>query len=202
MRAASDAADAAAAVTLDYFRASLAVENKATDGKFDPVTLADQEAERVIQGVLQKHYPDIGFFGEEHEAISSNNGLMWVVDPIDGTRAFMSGMPLWGTLIGLYNGEDAILGLLDQPFLKERYQAYGGSAFMITPAYALLAAGHIDLVLDCDLKPYDIQALIPLVQAAGGVVTNWDGESAVNGGYVVAAGSDQLHKQVLPVLRR
>jgi len=255
MRAASDAADAAAAVTLDYFRASLAVENKATDGKFDPVTLADQEAEPVIQGVLQKDYPDIGFFGEEHEAISSNNGLMWVVDPIDGTRAFMSGMPLWGTLIGLYNGEDAILGLLDQPFLKERYQAYGGSAFMITPerslplatrsvaelsqavaycttpdmfsdasaracfdqvcadtllmryggdcySYALLAAGHIDLVLDCDLKPYDIQALIPLVQAAGGVVTNWDGESAVNGGYVVAAGSDQLHKQVLPLLRR
>ena len=255
MCAAEDAADAAAKITLNYFRASLAVENKAADGNFDPVTVADQEAERVIQHILQERFPRIGFFGEEHDNIASDNGLMWVVDPIDGTRAYMSGMPLWGTLIGLYNGENAVLGLMDQPFLNERYQAYGNSAVLVTPekrqalktrsvaklsqavaycttpdmftdtsarecfeqvraaallmryggdcyAYALLAAGHIDLVLDCDLEPYDIQALIPLIQAAGGVVTDWEGGSAVDGGYVVASGSEQLHHQVLQLLQR
>ena len=255
MKAAELAADAAASITLRYFRSAIAVQNKAGVGDFDPVTIADKEAELAIRTVLHEHYPDIGFYGEEHEVIASKNGLMWVVDPIDGTRAFMSGMPLWGTLIGLYNGENAILGVMDQPFLKERYCAtvksarlrtsedtrslatrhvpelaaavtycttpdmftdrtaracfeqirsecllmrYGGDCY----AYALLAAGYIDLVLDCDLKPFDIQALIPIVKAAGGVVSNWDGDSAVNGGYIVACGSKSLHDKVLPLLHR
>ncbi len=248
------AADAAALVTCKYFRSAMAVENKAGAGSFDPVTIADKEAELAIMRVLRQHCPDIGFFGEEHEAIASNNGLLWVVDPIDGTRAFMSGMPLWGTLIGLYNGQDAIVGLLDQPVLKERYVGQGNMAQIITPdsadrlstrcvpelsdaiaycttpdmfvdasartcfesirdsaqlmryggdcyAYALLAAGHVDIVLDCDLKPYDIQALIPIISAAGGVVSSWSGGSAVDGGYVVACGSKVLHDKVLPILK-
>lgn len=250
---ASLAADAAGEITMQYFRRDMAVENKATAGSFDPVTVADREAELAIRGVLRKHCPDIGFYGEEHESIASNNGLLWVVDPIDGTRAFMSGMPLWGTLIGLYNGRDAILGVLDQPVLKERYVGYGSVAQLLTPdadislstrevgslnnavaycttpdmfngdapkacfesvrdrvqlmryggdcyAYALLAAGYIDVVLDCDLKPYDIQALIPIITASGGVVTDWQGGSAVDGGYVVACGSKALHAELLPML--
>ncbi|MFK8079150.1 MAG: histidinol-phosphatase [Granulosicoccus sp.] len=254
MQVAGEAADAAALVTGKYFRRDFAVENKAGMGSFDPVTVADREAELAIRNVLREQCPDIGFYGEEHEAIASNNGLLWVVDPIDGTRAFMSGMPLWGTLIGLYNGQNAILGLMDQPFFKERYTACGSEARLITTdftrvlstrlvaelsdaiaycttpdmftdasamacftqvkndvqlmryggdcyAYALLAAGHVDIVLDCDLKPYDIQALIPIVEAAGGVVSNWSGNSAVDGGYVVACGSKTLHDKLLPLLK-
>ena len=252
-RAACDAADAAAQVTTGYFRQGMAVDNKAAAGQFDPVTIADKEAELAIRSVLLSRFPDIGFFGEEHENVDSKNGLMWVVDPIDGTRAFMSGMPLWGTLIGLYNGKDAILGVMDQPILKERYVGYENHAKLLTPtgtqdlstrivpelsaavaycstpdmftnaaamscfaevkssvqlmryggdcyAYALLAAGCIDIVLDCDLKPYDIQALIPIISAAGGVVSTWAGQSAVEGNYVVACGSEALHEKVLPLL--
>lgn len=248
------AADAAALVTRQYFRADMHVENKAAAGHFDPVTVADKEAELAIRKVLRQHCPDIGIYGEEHAAVASDNGLVWVVDPIDGTRAFMSGMPLWGTLIGLYNGENAVVGLLDQPILNERYVATSKVAQLVTPdstmelitrktraldaavaycttpdmftdpmarsrferirddvqlmryggdcyAYALLAAGHVDVVLDCDLQPYDIQALIPIINAAGGVVTTWSGDRAEEGGYVIASGSPALHEQVLPLLQ-
>lgn len=253
LRAANMAADAAAVVTMSYFRQVMDVTNKAQHGEFDPVTEADRLAEVAIRDILQREFPRIGFYGEEHDAINSSNGLLWVVDPIDGTRAFMSGMPLWGTLIGLYNGREVVLGLMDQPFLKERYTGsrlgsvlesasgsrklrtratdelssstlycttpdmfatpsarhcfsvvkqstqltrYGGDCY----AYALLASGYVDIVLDCDLKPYDIQALIPVVEQAGGVVTDWQGNSAVHGGYIVACGSKKLYEQVLPLL--
>lgn len=248
------AADAAAEVTLRYFRSDMEVENKAGEHAFDPVTQADRQAELAIRASLQDEFPDIGFHGEEHDAIVGDSGLTWVVDPIDGTRAFMSGMPLWGTLIGLFDGRDAILGVMDQPFMAERYIATGKEAtlrarnqnrtlltrqgvaladatmYCTTPdmfrtagsraafqrireavrltryggdcyAYALLASGYVDVVLDCDLQPYDILALIPLVEAAGGVVSNWDGESAVDGGFVVAAGSREIHAQTLSLLQ-
>ncbi|ASJ75634.1 histidinol-phosphatase [Granulosicoccus antarcticus] len=254
LAAAQRAADAAADVTLRYFRSDMNVVNKAGEHAFDPVTEADRLAELAIRASLKVDFPDIGFHGEEHAAIAGGSGLTWVVDPIDGTRAFMSGMPLWGTLIGLFNGRDAILGLMDQPFMAERYTAIGSQANLLardglhslqtrknvtleqatmyctTPdmfdtaeskaafqrvretarltryggdcyAYAMLAAGHVDVVLDCDLKPYDILALIPLIEAAGGVVSNWEGNSAVDGGYVVAAGSRQLHAQALSLLQ-
>lgn len=252
--AAAQAADAAAAVTMKYFRQPLQIDNKAGQDAFDPVTQADKQAELAIRDVLISAFPDIGFYGEEHANVASESGLTWVVDPIDGTRAFMSGMPLWGTLIGLFDGQNAILGLMDQPFFNERYTAtaafaqlhdargfhplstrtgvalgqatmycttpdmfdtqdsyrrfsavkngcrltrYGGDCY----AYGLLAAGHADIVLDCDLKPYDIQALIPLIEAAGGVVTNWEGQSAVDGGFIVAAGSASLHEETLALLQ-
>ncbi len=248
------AADAAATITLRYFRGDMDVENKAGENAFDPVTQADREAELAIRASLQAEFPDIGFHGEEHEAIAGTSGLTWVVDPIDGTRAFMSGMPLWGTLIGLFNGQDAILGVMDQPFMAERYTATGNQAnlmarhgnralrtregialsdatmYCTTPdmfrtvesraafqrvretarltryggdcyAYALLASGYVDVVLDCDLEPYDILALIPLIEAAGGIVSNWDGERAVDGGHVVAAGSREIHAQTLSMLQ-
>lgn len=254
LAAAERAADAAAEVTLRYFRGDMDVENKAGEHAFDPVTQADRQAELAIRACLQAHFPDIGFHGEEHDAIAGDSGLTWVVDPIDGTRAFMSGMPLWGTLIGLFNGRDAILGVMDQPFMAERYTAVGNQANLLTRdglrslhtrknialpdatmycttpdmfdtaesrsafqrvreaarltryggdcyAYALLASGYVDVVLDCDLKPYDILALIPLIEAAGGIVTNWEGESAVDGGYVIAAGSREIHAQTLNLLQ-
>ncbi len=254
MVAAERAADAAAKVTMHYFRQELSVDNKAGEQAFDPVTQADKQAEIAIREVLSADFPAIGFYGEEHDVVESASGLTWVVDPIDGTRAFMSGMPLWGTLIGLFDGENAVLGLMDQPFLNERFVAVNGEAnlhnsqgvqrlntrkqvslpeatmYCTTPdmfdtdqsirrfsavkeavqltryggdcyAYALLAAGHVDVVLDCDLKPYDIQALIPLIEASGGVVTNWDGESAVDGGFVVACGSHEIHEQTLAILQ-
>jgi len=254
MAAAERAADAAGEVTLRYFRADMQVENKAGEQAFDPVTQADREAELAIRQCLLSEFPDIGFHGEEHETVVGGSGLTWVVDPIDGTRAFMSGMPMWGTLIGLFNGRDAVLGVMDQPFMGERYLSVGGQSWLqsrgqrttlktrqnvsladatmycTTPdmfdtpdsraaftrvketvrlsryggdcyAYALLASGFVDVVLDCDLKPYDILALIPLIEAAGGVVSGWEGESAVDGGFVVAAGSAELHEQTLRLLQ-
>ena len=252
--AAERAADAAAKVTMQYFRQSLHVDNKAGENAFDPVTQADKEAEIAIREILSREFPHVGFYGEEHDAVESESGLTWVVDPIDGTRAFMSGMPLWGTLIGLFNGENAILGVMDQPFFKERFTAASGlsqlrnstgvqtlktrsgislesaTMYCTTPdmfvgdqekrrfegvknsvqltryggdcyAYGLLAAGHVDVVLDCDLKPYDIQALIPIIEAAGGVVSDWQGNSAVDGGFVVASGSTTIHEQTLEILQ-
>lgn len=254
MASAERAADAAAAVTLRYFRQTLSVDNKAGAHAFDPVTQADKQAELAIREVLGKECPEIGFYGEEHETIASECGLTWVVDPIDGTRAYMSGMPLWGTLIGLFNGQNAILGLMDQPFFKERFMAVNNRAvlrnaeglstlkarsgvdlasatlYCTTPdmfateasmarfmavkraaqltryggdcyAYGLLAAGHVDVVLDGDLQPYDIQALIPIVEAAGGIVSNWEGQTAVDGGYVVACASKAIHEQTLALLQ-
>ena len=252
--AANQAADAAAKVTLQYFRNALEVDNKAGEHAFDPVTQADKEAELAIRDILTTAFPQVGFYGEEHAAIESESGLTWVVDPIDGTRAFMSGMPLWGTLIGLFDGENAILGLMDIPFLEERFSAINGSAslqnchgsqglltrkevsladatlYCTTPdmfdtelsnrrfnsvkesvrltryggdcyTYALLAAGHVDVVLDCDLQPYDITALIPIIEGAGGVVSNWEGSSAEDGGFVVASGSQAIHDQTLALLQ-
>lgn len=251
---AAQAADSAAQVTMHYFRNALQVANKAGEFAFDPVTQADKEAELAIRDILTSAFPDVGFYGEEHAAIESGSGLTWVVDPIDGTRAFMSGMPLWGTLIGLFDGDKVVLGLMDIPSLEERYTASNGLPYLhsrrgreplvtrkevplvdatmycTTPdmfdttlskkrfvsvkeavrltryggdcySYALLAAGHVDIVLDCDLQPYDIVALIPIIEAAGGVVTNWDGNSAEDGGFVVASGSQAIHEQTLELLQ-
>lgn len=254
MAAANQAADAAARITMKYFRNALQVDNKAGEHAFDPVTQADKEAELVIRDILTSAFPTVGFYGEEHAAIESESGLTWVVDPIDGTRAFMSGMPLWGTLIGLFDGENAVLGLMDIPFSEERFTAVSGLSYVqnrlgrqalatrkevaltdatmycTTPdmfntqlsnkrfasvkesvrltryggdcySYALLAAGHVDIVLDCDLQPYDITAIIPIIEGAGGVVTNWDGNSAEDGGFVLASGSQAIHDQTLELLQ-
>ena len=184
----------------------------------------------------------------------ASRGACWVVDPIDGTRAFITGMPLWGTLIALNDGREATLGLLDQPVLGERYVGRRDGAFLhargsvrrlrarsgrtlaqaslccTTPdmfdaderaaferlaaaarlvryggdcyAYAQLAAGHVDLVVESDLKPWDVQALVPLVRGAGGLVSDWSGGAAEAGGQIVAAGSPALHAEAMAVLGR
>lgn len=235
-------------VTLPYFRTALAIEDKRTGGRFDPVTAADREAEQVIRAAVEDVYPEHGIFGEEF-GHRSGNGLTWVVDPIDGTRAFMTGMLHWGVLLALFDGEKPVLGVMHQPFTGEtffgtndaayyrhgdRQQAlrcrrcdsldaavltttsprffpdaerkqfsclesavklsrYGGDCYI----YAMLAMGQVDLATDAGLSAYDIQALMPIIRGAGGVVTTVDGGDPSLGGFVVAAGSATLHRLAL-----
>lgn len=246
-------ADAAAAETLPRFRMSVTIDNKHAAG-FDPVTEADRAAERAIRQVITERYPDHGILGEEHGNVGLDRDFVWVVDPIDGTRAFISGLPVWGTLVGLYHKGQAVMGMMDQPFTGERFIAGPGSAIvkrhgetlpistrkgvaleqaimmttspLIFPdelapayrriessvqlarygcdcyAYAMVAAGHIDLVVESDLKPYDVGGLIALVEQAGGVMTTWSGARPENGGSIVASGSAALHAAALELLNR
>lgn len=245
-------ADAADAVTLPLFRRQIGVDNK-LDADFDPVTEADRGAEVAIRELIQKVYPDDGILGEEYgEAVG--NGRKWVIDPIDGTRLFITGVPLWGTLIGLVDDGCAIAGIMSQPYTGERYLAGpwgaehlrgGGTTplrvsttkriedavmFSTTPrhftgdvreryealeartkltrfgtdcyGFCMLAAGHADLVVERDLKPYDIVALIPIIERAGGIVTNWTGGRMEEGGDVIAAATLELHSAAMDMLNR
>lgn len=250
---ASRLADASGAVIRPYFRSVSDVQNKAAPGSFDPVTVADRGSEQAIRDLIRRELPEHGIFGEEHGYQPGSSPLVWVIDPIDGTKAFITGLPLWGTLIALYDGQKPILGVMDQPYLRERFigsrlgaeiataagrralatracprieQAivqtthpdmfvreaeqkafaglskrarlvrFGGDCY----AYCMLAHGLIDLVVEADLAPYDIQALIPIVEAAGGVVTSWSGGPAAMGGQVIAAGDRELHAAAVALL--
>jgi myo-inositol-1(or 4)-monophosphatase len=249
-------ADAAGKVTLPYFRTSLSVDNKLPGG-FDPVTEADRGAEAAIRALIEEAYPDHGIWGEEGGHAPGRSGLTWVIDPVDGTRAFITGSPLWGTLIALNDGERAVIGILDQPFLDERFwgvslptwreagYARGGSkrglatracrglahAALSTTTielfkqderrafetlmgrtrltrfggdcyqYALVAMGFMDLVVETSNQPYDVQALIPIIEGAGGAFTTWDGAAAEGGGRVIAAGDPRTHAEALEVLQ-
>jgi histidinol phosphatase-like enzyme (inositol monophosphatase family) len=114
-------ADISGTIIRPFFRKPLAVANKGTKGAYDPVTEADRAAERAIRRALAKRWPAHGLIGEELGSVGEGSRFRWVIDPIDGTRAFIMGSPLWGTLIGLLDGEEAILGLMDQPFTGERF---------------------------------------------------------------------------------
>ena len=253
---AGELADAAARETLNRFRSDqLKTLNKLGEGEFDPVTAADRAAEAAMREVLSGQRPADGVFGEEQERTYGSSGLTWVLDPIDGTRAYISGLPLWGTLIGLDDGETGRIGIIDQPYLGERYvgvmsdtptawlQSRPGkraistrngvaltdaTVFTTDPylfdapelsaftevrqqarltrfgtdcyAYALLAMGQIDAVVESGLQAYDIASHVPLIRAAGGVVTGWHGGDCRWGGQVVAAGSPELHAELLKVL--
>lgn len=245
-------ADIAAEVTLRYFRQLQSVDNKLSDGRFDPVTVADRETEFAIRAAIEKQYPTHGILGEEHGNKVATEDLTWVLDPIDGTRAFISGIPVWGTLIALNDGNEPLLGVMDQPFTRERFVADNdngwyvhcnnkqalrtrdcgslANAILMSTApdmfdkaefqaqqaladqvkllrygadsygYCMLACGHVDLVVESALEPYDIQALMPIIKSAGGIVTDWSGGSAANGGQVIAAATAELHAQALSVL--
>ncbi|MDG1530864.1 MAG: histidinol-phosphatase [Paracoccaceae bacterium] len=245
-------ADVARAAILPHFRkARLEIENKEADG-FDPVTIADRAAETAMRRVLADLRPDDGILGEEEGTSIGTSGLTWILDPIDGTRGFMSGTPTWGVLIALSDENGPIFGVIDQPFIGERF--WGGMGengqsgpmgegalgvrksslrdaviFTTFPevgspteargfhdvakeckltrygmdcyAYALLAAGQIDLVVEASLQPYDIAAPIAVIQAAGGMVTNWQGGPAHDGGRVIAAGCAEVHAAALEILK-
>lgn len=252
LKFAGDTARVAGAQTLPFFRVNTDVENKHTDGRFDPVTEADRTAERTIRDAIGRTFPNHGIYGEEY-GHKPGNGLTWVIDPIDGTRAFMSGMLHWGVLLALFDGETPIVGAMYQPYtdelflgdrevthlfrgqnkrllrtstcedvssaclattgydwfstedlsrferLKAAVQMYrlGGDCYL----YGAVAMGSVHIGTDASLNAYDIQALIPIIVGAGGVVTTYDGGNPSMGGAVVASANHTLHSQVLDLLQ-
>ncbi len=248
-------ADAARPLALQHFRAAtLAVEDKSTpDQSYDPVTMADRAIEAEMRQILADLRPDDGVLGEEFDPTPSRSGITWVLDPIDGTRAFICGLPTWGVLIAVNDGTRPVIGIMDQPFTGERFTgtaaiaqlahadgtralhtrataALGDAVLCCTDptmfkteaeraafaaisqatrltrygtdcyAYAMLAAGQVDLVVESSLKPYDIQAMMPIVQGAGGIVTDWRGGDPQHGGQALAAATPALHAAALAAL--
>ncbi len=216
-------ADAAGTVIREHFRTPFDIISKADES---PVTVADRGAEAAMRALIEEHYPGHGIYGEEYGIRNPDARHVWVLDPIDGTRAFVTGLPIFGTLIALADEGNPVLGVLDQPIMKERWLgAVGQGAFLngtpvktrpcsaldqaalymtspdqlTTPAQTaafqglyesvrerryggdcystgLLASGLIDLHVEIGLQPYDYMALAPIIEAAGGVATTWDGK--------------------------
>lgn len=239
---------------LPFFRTALSIENKKLKGSFDPVTAADRAAETAMRALIRKHFPAHGIVGEEFEDVKSDAPYTWVLDPIDGTKSFIAGMPVWGTLIGLCKNDVPVYGMMAQPFIRERFTGDGASAKYRGPAgerklmarkctgladalmfttsphlfaaeekegydrvekevrlprfggdcysYCMIAAGYADLVVEAGLDAYDIIPLIPIIEGAGGIVTNWSGESAAKGGRIVAAGDPRVHEAALKLLNK
>jgi myo-inositol-1(or 4)-monophosphatase len=247
-------ADAAGEAVLPFFRTAIGMKDKSHGGRFDPVTAADHACEAALRQLITRTFPTHGIIGEEFGSERTDADYVWVLDPIDGTRAFVCGMLAWGTLIGLLGGGRPAYGLMSQPFTRERFQGDGNGARYSGPAgarplrtracarladavvattsprmftaaeaaafeaveanarltrfggdcysYCMLAAGHIDLVIEAGLQPYDIVALIPIVEGAGGIVTTWTGEPATAGGRIIAAGDRAAHAAALEHLAR
>lgn len=243
--------DVAAAAILPHFRTRMDVDNKLSSG-FDPVTVADRAAEEAMRALIAATYPEHGILGEEFDPVALDAEHVWVLDPIDGTRAFISGLPVWGTLIGLKRNGKPIAGMMVQPFTGERFAggpdgaSYRGpdgsrplatrpcaaladatlfttSPHIFTPAeraaydgveraarlfrygcdcyaYCMVAAGQIDIVVESGLKPFDVVALVPVIEAAGGIVTTWDGGDPSNGGRILACGDKRVHAEAMRLL--
>ena len=246
--------DAAADTILPFFRTSVGMEDKNRGGPFDPVTEADRAAEVAMRRMIEAQFPSHGIIGEEFGAKNADAEFVWVLDPIDGTKAFISGLPTWGVLIGLLHQGRPCYGLMVQPFTQERFVGDGTKAHwsgtglgaarnrrrlvtrkcgtlkeatvmttspLLYPAdklaclrrledearltrygcdcyaFAMLAAGHVDCVLECGVQAYDVVALIPIIEGAGGIVTSWQGGDASKGGDVVASGDPRLHEEIL-----
>jgi myo-inositol-1(or 4)-monophosphatase len=237
---------------LPFFRTSLGVENKGGAGNFDPVTAADRAAETAMRTLIRQNFPDHGIIGEEFGNERTDAEYVWVLDPIDGTKSFITGMPAWGTLIALTRAGEPVYGMMHQPFTRERFigdgrgaryhgpageralrvrrcaelseallmttspllmqqadreafgkvekavrlSRYGGDCY----AYCMLAAGHVDLVIETELKPYDILPLIPIIAGAGGTVTTWEGGAPTAGGRIIAAGDKRIHEAAMKIL--
>ncbi len=248
----AELAEASGSVILPFFRMQNAVSNKLADGGFDPVTEADRAAEQAIRQRIRQEFPAHAIRGEEFGVENEGAEYEWIIDPIDGTRGFICGLPTWGTLVGLLRNGHPVYGMMNQPYVGERFMGDGKSARLISAkgerrlsarrcaalsdafisttsprillgdqgaaydrleaqcklprygadcyAYALLAAGQIDLVCEAGLQSYDIAPLIPIIEGAGGVVTTWSGESAAGGGNILASGDPGLHEKALKVL--
>jgi histidinol-phosphatase len=238
---------------LPFFRTSLSVEDKGRGGgAFDPVTAADRAAEAAMRAMIRKSFPDHGIIGEEYGDERTDAEYVWALDPIDGTKSFICGMPVWGTLIALTRAGEPVYGMMHQPFTREQFTGDGAAASYRGPtgkrsvrvrpcasladailattspllmreadrkkfgrvetavrlsryggdcyAYCMLAAGHIDLLIETELKPYDVLPLIPIVTGAGGIITSWEGGPAKAGGRVIAAGDARMHKAAMALL--
>jgi histidinol phosphatase-like enzyme (inositol monophosphatase family) len=245
-------ADAARVATLMHFRSPLlSAENKETQ-RFDPVTVADRLSEERMREILAHRRPNDGILGEEFDAKPGTSGLTWVLDPIDGTRSYLAGTPTWGVLISVRDESGPIYGIIDQPYIRERFEGGLGRAEVNGPmgrallrtrparaladailfstfpevgtteegaafrrvvakakltrygtdcyAYGLIAAGTIDLVIEAGLKAYDVQAPIAVIEAAGGIVTDWQGRPVHEGGQVLAASCASLHAEAMALL--
>lgn len=245
-------ADAAREETLAHFRAEgLAADNKVST-HFDPVTVADRATETRIRAILAERRPEDAILGEEFAPVAGTSGLTWVIDPIDGTRSYLAGTPTWGVLIAVADAGGPIFGLIDQPFIGERFEGGFGRAEVAGPmgrrrlrtrpprplseaivfttfpevgtaaegaafdrvkarakltrygldcyAYALIAAGQIDLVIEAGLQAYDVNAPIAVIEAAGGVVTDWQGRPAHQGGRILAAANRAVHAEAMALL--
>jgi len=238
---------------LPFFRTALAIDNKTARG-FDPVTAADRAAEQAMRALIRQNFPDHGVIGEEYGAEGTDAEYVWVLDPIDGTKSFITGMVAWGTLIGLMRFGEPVFGMMNQPFTREKFSGDGGAARYRGPAgnrdlhvracaslddailsttspllmnetdrtafgrlektvklsryggdcyaYCMLAAGLIDLVIETEIKPYDIVAVIPIVTGAGGIVTTWENGPAQAGGRIVVAGDKRVHQAALEMLAK
>ena len=246
-------ADAARRVILPHFRSKLLTVKSKTNIGFDPVTIADKSAEKAMINVLKERRPSDSVFGEEYGEFQGQGLYRWVLDPIDGTRAFVAGAPTWGVLISVEKkGHGPIFGIIDQPYIQERFFGGIGLSEVLTQSgrntlktsnikkiedaillstfpeigskkehnsfkklanrakltrygldcygYALVAMGTADLVIEAGLKSYDIQAPACVIEAAGGIVTTWDGKPAFEGGRIIAASNKRLHSQALDYL--
>lgn len=246
-------ADAAREATLLHFRADgLSAETKEAQ-RFDPVTVADRLSEERMRAILARRRPRDAVQGEEFGPSPGTSGLTWVLDPIDGTRGFLSGTPTWGVLISVRDETGPIFGIIDQPYIRERFEGGFGRAVLTGPmgtrplrarpprplseailfstfpevgtpeegaafrrvagavrltrygmdcyAYGLIAAGQIDLVVEAGLQAYDVQAPIAVIEAAGGIVTDWQGRPAHEGGRILAAANSEIHSAAMALLR-
>jgi len=242
-------ANASGAIIRGYFRRGVAVDDKPDQS---PVTIADREAERELRRLIEAHYPNDGILGEEFGATRPEAERIWVLDPVDGTKSFISGIPLFGTLIALTERGRPILGVIDQPISRERWIGAEGRAtthngkpircracpgvaaatvFATSPdmfrggdadafarvaraaklvrygadcyAYGLVALGFVDVVIEASLKTYDFSAMLPIIEGAGGIATDWQGAplGLSSDGRVLIAGDKRTHSDALDLLR-
>jgi myo-inositol-1(or 4)-monophosphatase len=247
-------ADASGAVIRPFFRQRIEVVHKPGQHRFDPVTEADKGAERAIRAIIDRERPQDGILGEEYGEKPGSNGLRWVLDPVDGTRGFITGRHEWGSLIALERDEMPVLGILDQPVLGERFIGFNGHAMLhqdgqvtrlktracadigeailccTDPSayftleqqdafqrvkaaarmtrysgdcylFAALALGFIDIIIEANFHRWDIAALMPLVEGAGGVVTSWDGGDCRDGKSILACGDRRMHEAAMALLK-
>ena len=239
-------ADESRKISLKYFKKKLRVQSKDLEN-FDPVTIADVNIQKKINEIISINYPEHSVLGEE-ESIQNKSDYEWCIDPIDGTKSFIQGFPVWGTLISLSKNKEIILGIADIPALDERYVGHSGTSYKIIKgkksrlksrntvklnesilnttspyvfankddqrifeelvkevktvrlggdcySYCLLADGHIDMILESGLKPWDIRALEPIIENAGGILKTWEGDNIFNGGRIVAAANKKLFQK-------
>ncbi len=244
-------ADEARLISLKYFKKKLEIKSK-DETNFDPVTIADIKIQRKINKIIKEYFPKHSILGEEL-SIQNISDYEWCIDPIDGTKSFIQGFPIWGTLIALSRKKKIILGIADIPVLNERYVGYSNKSYKIIKgkkyklrvrnkiklkesilnttspyvfankydqrifeklanqvktvrlggdcySYCLLADGHIDIVLESGLKPWDIRALEPIIKNAGGILNTWEGNNIFNGGRIIATGSQDLFKRAEKII--
>ena len=244
---------ASADVILPLFRVENGLENKAGPGAFDPVTAADKGAEAAIRKLIAERHPEHGVIGEEYGEDRPDAEFVWVLDPVDGTRAFIAGLPVWTTLIGLRFQGRPVLGSIGQPYVGEIFIGHAGATRLMARggeqplrvrpcaqlsdaviattdpnlfrgskyaawerlraavrlsrygcdayAYAMVAAGCLDLVIERGLKSWDIDAALPVIAGAGGLVTDWSGQPVgAHGGDVVISGGEACLSQALLLL--